>query len=427
MKELKNDAQIEKENSEISNLIHILLIINHLAQKRRGDILIHSILILLISLPLGYLTTHFDQYNTLNKTSPFFNSIILSIIFSIIGFILTYLMIPIFKEMTLKAGLFGVDINKCVDPKDEKDPNRKIIPESLGIVPGFVFLGVTIINQIFMKLTILQQLEYNAALLSICFMILLGFSDDVLDLRWRYKLILPLVASLPLVFVYSGATNIVFPKFISDIIGIKTLELGILFKIYISLLAIFCTNSINILAGINGLEVGQSLVIAGTIILYNVIEILKEKEQKIFENIFSLSIILPFFLCSLAIFIFNKFPSQVFIGDTYCYFAGMTFACVGILGHFSKTLLFFFIPQILNFLYSFPQLIGIFPCPRHRLAKFDPKTKKLVGKKENMNLLNLFLIILGPKREQDICNIIILFQVICNFIALFIRLSLFKL
>ena len=103
-------------------------------------------------------------------------------------------MIPVFKEMTLKAGLFGVDINKCVDPKDEKDPNRKIIPESLGIVPGFVFLGVTIISQIFMKLTILQQLEYNAALLSICFMILLGFSDDVLDLRWRYKLILPLVA-----------------------------------------------------------------------------------------------------------------------------------------------------------------------------------------------------------------------------------------
>ena len=336
-------------------------------------------------------------------------------------------MIPVFKEMTLKAGLFGVDINKCTDPKNEKDPNRKIIPESLGIVPGFVFLGVTIVSQIFMNLTILQQLEYNAALLSICFMILLGFSDDVLDLRWRYKLILPLVASLPLVFVYSGATNIVFPKFISDIIGFKILELGILFKVYISLLAIFCTNSINILAGINGLEVGQSLVIAATIILYNIIEILEQKQEKILENIFSLTIICPFFFCALGIFVFNKYPSKVFIGDTYCYFAGMTFACVGILGHFSKTLLFFFIPQILNFLYSFPQLIGIYPCPRHRLAKYDPNTKKLIGKKENMNLLNLFLIILGPKREQDICNIIIIFQIICNFMALFIRISLFKL
>jgi len=375
---------------------------------------------------LGYISTHLSEYKSLNETSPFFYTIILSFIFSIIGFIITYLMIPVFKEMTLKAGLFGIDINKCVDPKNEKDPNRKIIPESLGIVPGFVFLGVSITSQLFMKLTILQQLEYNAALLSICFMILLGFSDDVLDLRWRYKLVLPLVASLPLVFAYGGATNIVFPKFISNIIGIKSLELGILFKIYISLLAIFCTNSINILAGINGLEVGQSLVIAGTTILYNIIEILNKKEEKLFENVFSLSVIIPFFFCSLAIFIFNKYPSTVFIGDTYCYFAGMTFACVGILGHFSKTLLFFFIPQILNFLYSFPQLIGIFPCPRHRLAKFDSNTKKLIGKKENMNLLNLFLIILGPKREQDICNIIIIFQIICNSIALFIRLSLFK-
>ena len=266
-------------------------------------------------------------------------------------------MIPIFKEMTLKAGLFGIDINKCVNYKDEKDPDRKIIPESLGIVPGFAFLAVSITSQIFMKLTILQQLEFNAALLSICFMILLGFSDDVLDLRWRYKLILPFVASLPLIFAYGGATNIVFPQFISNIIGIKILELGILFKIYMCLLAIFCTNSINILAGINGLEVGQSLIIAATIILYNLIEILNQGEEKIFENIFSLSIVLPFFFCSLALFIYNKYPSQVFIGDTYCYFAGMTFACAGILGHFSKTLLFFFIPQILNFLYSIPQFI----------------------------------------------------------------------
>ena len=388
--------------------------------------MINSILILLVSLPLGYISTHFSQYQAINEKNSFFYSLSLSLIFSILGFIITYLMIPVFKEMTLKAGLFGVDINKCVDPKDEKDPNRKIIPESLGIVPGFVFLGVSIISQIFMNLTIIQQLEYNAALLSICFMILLGFSDDVLDLRWRYKLVLPLVASLPLVFAYGGATNVVFPKIISDIIGIKNLELGIFFKIFISLLAIFCTNSINILAGINGLEVGQSLIIGATIILFNLIEIISHQQEKLFENVFSLSIIMPFFFCSLALFIFNKYPSQVFIGDTYCYFAGMTFACAGILGHFSKTLLFFFIPQILNFLYSFPQLIGIFPCPRHRLAKFDVKSKKLIGKKENMNLLNLSLIICGPTREQDICNIIIIFQIICNFIALLFRFSLFK-
>lgn len=64
-----------------------------------------------------------------------------------------------------------------------------------------------------------------------------------------------------------------------------------------------------------------------------------------------------------------RYPSRVFVGDTFCYFAGMTFAVVGILGHFSKTMLLFFLPQVLNFLYSLPQLFHIIPCPRHRLPR----------------------------------------------------------
>lgn len=35
------------------------------------------------------------------------------------------------------------------------------------------------------------------------------------------------------------------------------------------------------------------------------------------------------------------------MGDTYCYFAGMTFAVVGIHGHFSKTLILMFLPQVM--------------------------------------------------------------------------------
>ena len=46
----------------------------------------------------------------------------------------------------------------------------------------------------------------------------------------------------------------------------------------------------------------------------------------------------------------------MFPGDTFCYFSGMTLAVVAILGHFSKTLLLFFLPQIVNFLYSCPQV-----------------------------------------------------------------------
>lgn len=71
----------------------------------------------------------------------------------------------------------------------------------------------------------------------------------------------------------------------------------------------------------------------------------------------------------LFLFFFYRYPSSVFVGDTFCYFAGMTFAVVGILGHFSKTMLLFFIPQVVNFLYSLPQLFHIIPCPRHRLPR----------------------------------------------------------
>lgn len=45
------------------------------------------------------------------------------------------------------------------------------------------------------------------------------------------------------------------------------------------MLAVFCTNAINILAGINGIEAGQSLVIAASIIIFNIVE-LNGKENK---------------------------------------------------------------------------------------------------------------------------------------------------
>ena len=54
--------------------------------------------------------------------------------------------------------------------------------------------------------------------------------------------------------------------------------------------------------------------------------------------------ILPYIFTTMGLFHYNKFPSKVFVGDTFCYWSGMTFAVVGILGHFSKTLLLFFIP-----------------------------------------------------------------------------------
>merc|ERR1711988_523505 len=89
---------------------------------------------------------------------------------------------------------------------------------------------------------------------------------------------------------------------------------------------------------------------------------------------FSLYFICPYIATNLPLLWNNWCPAKLFVGDTFCYFSGMTFAVVAILGHFSKTLLLFFIPQVLNFVYSVPQLFRLIPCPRHRLPKYNEET-----------------------------------------------------
>lgn len=80
-------------------------------------------------------------------------------------------------------------------------------------------------------------------------MLLLGFADDVLDVPWRHKLLLPTVASLPLLMVYYvsfNTTNIIVPKPLRELLG-TSVDIGIIYYIYMGMLAVFCTNAINIL------------------------------------------------------------------------------------------------------------------------------------------------------------------------------------
>lgn len=364
-------------------------------------------------------------------------------------------LIPPLIPMFLKANLFGVDRNK-------KSGNK--VPEAFGVVAGcmflitlFMFIPVPFGTALFHDADFPHDefVKLVSALLSICCMLLLGFADDVLDLRWRHKLFLPMMASLPLLMVYYvsfNVTNVIVPKPLRMWLGF-TIDLGVLYYIYMGMLAIFCTNAINILAGVNGLEVGQSVVIGLSILLFNLCELggpLWRTHQ------FSIFFILPFVSTSLALLKYNWYPSRVFVGDTFCYFAGMTFAVVGILGHFSKTVLLFFIPQVINFIYSLPQLFHIIPCPRHRMpilgkdglllaskvsfpandmkplpaliVKFLAVTRLAEVRVEgdsihmnNLTLINLVLVKLGQLHEQHLTTILLFIQVISSGLAFLIR------
>lgn len=106
-------------------------------------------------------------------------------------------------------------------------------------------------------------------------MAVLGIADDLFDIRWRHKLFLPAIAAIPMLVVYYvnyGVTNIVVPLPLQPYLG-ELIDLSWAYYMYMAAIAIFCPNSINILAGINGLEVSQSIVIAAFIMLNDMLYI----------------------------------------------------------------------------------------------------------------------------------------------------------
>ncbi|PVU84540.1 hypothetical protein BB559_007577 [Furculomyces boomerangus] len=128
------------------------------------------------------------------------------ILISLLAALATYIYIPQVEKRFKKVGLYGADMNK---------PHKPILAEGMGVVAALFYLIATIlfIPVIFNKWELdhsklLYRFPYNkfgeylSALLSLQSMVFLGFADDVLNLRWRFKLILPTIASIPFPLLY---------------------------------------------------------------------------------------------------------------------------------------------------------------------------------------------------------------------------------
>ncbi|KAI9830686.1 MAG: tunicamycin resistance protein [Phylliscum demangeonii] len=411
--------------------------------------------------------------------------LIASLAFSGIAFAFSYCLIRWLGNAFMKAGLKGRDMAKMRTTE---------IPETMGAVCAVVYLLVLIIfipfpfykdivaatsgggnrdvvielqhvetGRLLHRFPHSKLASYLSATLSLQAVVILGVGDDLFDIRWRHKLLIPAFAAIPMLIVYFvdfGVTQVVVPVPLQRYLG-ELVDLGWLYYAYMAAIAIFCPNSINILAGINGIEVSQSLVIAVLLVLNDALYLAPfapYPHPATDSHLFSLYLLLPFIGVSAALWAHNWYPARVFVGDTYCYFAGMVFAVVGILGHFSKTLLLLFIPQIFNFLYSAPQLLRLVPCPRHRLPRFNARTGLLepsmatfrqppsssvaaaltllhrlrllrvsfdpdgrVVACTNLTLLNLWLVWWGPMREDRLALAIVAVQSAIGLLALVVR------
>ncbi|KAG4304847.1 hypothetical protein PORY_001900 [Pneumocystis oryctolagi] len=411
--------------------------------------------------------------------------LIVSLEFSIISCIVTFKTIPVLSSFFIKVGFHGKDLNK---------PGKPLRPEAMGIICSviYIFSMFLFIPFSFYKYFVMtsgggnrdvyeavkgketHQLfphdklgEYLSAILSLQSMVLLGIADDLFDIRWRYKLFMPALSSIPILVVYYvgfNVTYVIVPIFLRPFFG-NIIQIGWMYYFYMAALSIFCPNSINIIAGINGVEVGQSIVISLCIVINDLLYVSRSSTLAVDSHLFSLYFLLPFIGTSVALLYHNWYPASVFVGDTYCYFSGMIFAIVGIIGHFSKTILLFFIPQIFNFILSLPQLFGIVECPRHRMPKLNlstgllepsmimftqkpsllsaiilrtlakigivrlkihPDTKEIQGT-TNLTIINSILVVLGPKREDILTMIIMGIQAVMGLMGLVIRHKMAKL
>ena len=396
---------------------------------------------------------------------------------STLAFFITKSAIPKAMVTMRERGIFGIDINKAsLDQRKTfgeckrnnkpfpADVAKYIVPESLGTVVGFVYLCAA--TAAFVSLGLPMD-RANAALSSIAFSLLLGFVDDVLDVRWRHKVIFSAFATLPLVSAYAGPMWVAVPMQlrgpITSLLGpgitgsavpesiraylapylyetetaaaaggaaaagqlVSALYLGPFYLVYMSLVCIFCTNSINILAGVNGVEVGQTLVIACAQLVHNVIALRSDTVTGADQVSHKLSLVIlaPFIAGTYALWLYNRYPSRVFVGDSFTYLAGMVLAVAGITGVYSKTLLLFFFPQLLNFALSLPQLFGVIECPRHRVPRYDPKDG-LLHNSRNLTVLNAILAVTGPLHERTLTRAMLLFQALSCVAALWVRHSL---
>ena len=221
----------------------------------------------------------------------------------IISFALTIISLPKWIKKCKQIGLLWEDMNKPNHPRN--------VAASGGIVVVMAFI-LSILCYIAIKTFILKTDNITTnifALLSIILILaIIGLTDDLLGWRHgglsaKFRLFLAFMASIPLIVINAGIHEIGVPFF-------GTISFGIFYPLVMIPIGIAgATYTYNFLAGFNGLEAGQGIIILTFLSLIAYI-----------TGSSWLALIGLCMVASLAVFYFyNKFPAKVFPGDILTY------------------------------------------------------------------------------------------------------------
>jgi len=242
------------------------------------------------------------------------------------SFFITFLIIPFWIRKAKEEGYIGKDMHK---------PDKRIVAEGGGIsvlagASAGILLYIAIRTFLFNNGS--ETLVSIFAILSVIFLAaIVGVVDDLLGwkkgLSKKIRLSFMLLAAVPLMAINAG---------VHTMAGV---ELGLLYPlVLIPIGVVGATTTFNFLAGYNGLEAGQGILILSALAVVTYI-----------TGSSWLTIVTLCMVAALAgFYIFNKYPARLFPGDTLTYPVGAMIAAVAIVGNIEKIAVFFFIPYILE-------------------------------------------------------------------------------
>ncbi len=243
----------------------------------------------------------------------------------ILGFFLTFFFIPSWIKRAKENGFSGRDIHKV---------SKTEVAEVGGIstLMGFV-LGTLVYISIktFHYKSTENLIEIFSLLNVILIVSFVGMIDDILGwkigLNKKIRIFFLFFASIPLIVINAGE---------STMMGIN---FGIFFPVLLIPLGVIgASATFNFLAGYNGLEASQGIIFLSSLSLVTWLT----------GNSWLSLISLIMVFCLIAFYIFNKYPSEIFPGDTLTYSVGALIACIAILGNVEKIAIFFYIPYIIE-------------------------------------------------------------------------------
>jgi UDP-N-acetylglucosamine--dolichyl-phosphate N-acetylglucosaminephosphotransferase len=280
---------------------------------------------------------------------------------------------------------------------DQHKIGKPLVPNGLGVI-YVLFTTVYLFLIYFSGISPISNGVSAPLTLAVCILFggFMGLLDDWMDLKWRYKAFMPLIAALPLIYlaIEDGLrTSISLP-----LIGMIQFNEAYYF-IIIPLIVMVVTNTVNQLGGLNGLEtVCPAIILMGLMAL----------------SPSHLILMLGPLIFWLVLAGFNL-QGKIFVGNTGSFAIGMTIASFAVITDLKSSLLVSILPYIFN---SSLILLTIFFTRKRAKVSFDGK--KLVS--DHRRSLVTLVTYHRPLTERQVVAIISLLMAIFASIALLIEL-----